>query len=536
LKQAAITAAFVYQTAMMRRNHGGNTYLYTELLRARKVIMKKIYLLLIIWAVLSCAASAQTNNAISDETAIRAAALDYIEGWYEGNAERMERALHPDLAKRIVITNAQNGRSRLDQMSAMGLVQNTRRGGGKDTPKDKQIKEVTILDKFENAASVKVVAESWIDYMHLAKFNGRWVIVNVLWEMKPRSNQQSGTETQRISPADLSAEIDQFLKSQEKAGFSGAVLVAKNNKIIIDETYGSVSNSDSKPVFWIASNSKSFVAAAILKLQEQGKLSLADRIEKFFQNVPADKQQITVHHLLTHTAGLPHEYAADGTGEREKAVRDILALLLRWKVGEGYHYSNDGYNLLAAIVEVAAYRSFEDYLRAETFQPAGLEQTGLWGFENQTRIAPAANSANLVNAKATIYQNGKSVANWGYRGATGIYSTAKDLYKWMLALRQNKVLTAKSRERLWAKQILINAASPSEEYFYGYGWRMGYKDGERFYVSHGGNEDWLGHNSVMFSFENGDAFIVLSNAGEKDNRSWSSIVSRELQKKLGGNR
>ncbi len=85
----------------------------------------------------------------------------------------MERALHPDLPKRIVITNSQNNRSRLDQMSAMGLVQGTRRGGGKDTPKDKQIKEVTILDKFENAASVKIVAESWIDYMHPAKLNGR---------------------------------------------------------------------------------------------------------------------------------------------------------------------------------------------------------------------------------------------------------------------------------------------------------------------------------------------------------------------------
>lgn len=145
-------------------------------------------LMLVILATFSCAAYAQTTAANTEEAAIRAAALDYIEGWYEGNAERMERALHPDLAKRIVISNKEKTRSRLDQMSAMGLVQGTRRGGGKDTPKDKQIKEVTILDKFENAASVKVVAESWIDYMHLAKFNGRWVIVNVLWELKPTKN------------------------------------------------------------------------------------------------------------------------------------------------------------------------------------------------------------------------------------------------------------------------------------------------------------------------------------------------------------
>jgi len=125
-----------------------------------------------------------TSTPEADKTAIKQAALDYIEGWYTGDAERMERALHPELAKRIVFTNAQ-GRSRLDQMSAMSLVQGTRRGGGKQTPADKQQKDVTILDVFENAASAKVVASEWIDYLHLARYNGRWVIVNVLWELKP---------------------------------------------------------------------------------------------------------------------------------------------------------------------------------------------------------------------------------------------------------------------------------------------------------------------------------------------------------------
>ncbi|HEU4870174.1 MAG TPA: nuclear transport factor 2 family protein [Pyrinomonadaceae bacterium] len=125
------------------------------------------------------------NAQSTTEAAIKQTALDYIEGWYEGNAERMERALHPELAKRIVRTN-QQGNSRLDQMGAMTLVQFTKRGGGKNTPKEKQIKEVTILDVYENAASVKVVATDWIDYLHVAKFNGQWVIVNVLWELKPQ--------------------------------------------------------------------------------------------------------------------------------------------------------------------------------------------------------------------------------------------------------------------------------------------------------------------------------------------------------------
>jgi putative lumazine-binding protein len=137
----------------------------------------------IVLMALSVNVKAQTADA--DKAGIKQAALDYIEGWYEGNAERMEKALHPELAKRIVRTSPE-GRSRLDQMGAMTLVEFTRGGGGKSTPKDKQEKEVTILDVFGNTASVKVVASDWIDYLHVAKFNGRWVIVNVLWELKPQ--------------------------------------------------------------------------------------------------------------------------------------------------------------------------------------------------------------------------------------------------------------------------------------------------------------------------------------------------------------
>jgi hypothetical protein len=124
---------------------------------------------------------AQTKD---DSSAIRQAALNYIEGWYEGNAERMEKALHPELAKRIVTTDAKNGRSRLGQMSAMTLTQSTRNGGGKDTPKEKQQKDVTILDIYGNSASAKIIASGWIDYLHLARWNGEWKIVNVLWELK----------------------------------------------------------------------------------------------------------------------------------------------------------------------------------------------------------------------------------------------------------------------------------------------------------------------------------------------------------------
>ena len=137
-------------------------------------------------AMIGVCAIPMSAQSAADSAAIRTTALDYIEGWYEGNAERMERALHPELAKRIVNVNPQNGRHSLGQQSAMTLVQGTRRGGGKDTPAAEQRKDVRILDIFGNTASVRVDAGGWVDYLHVARWQGRWMIVNVLWELRPQ--------------------------------------------------------------------------------------------------------------------------------------------------------------------------------------------------------------------------------------------------------------------------------------------------------------------------------------------------------------
>jgi len=125
----------------------------------------------------------------ADRDAIKRAALNYADGWYEGNADKMESALSPDLAKRRAITN-DKGQSRLDAMTAMTLVQATRGGFGKSTPKDEQQKDVAILDMFGGAATVKLEMRDWIDYLHVAKINGKWLIVNVLWETKPKKDEK----------------------------------------------------------------------------------------------------------------------------------------------------------------------------------------------------------------------------------------------------------------------------------------------------------------------------------------------------------
>ena len=145
--------------------------------------MKKITALSLF--LFACVASSASAQSAADSAGIRQAALDYIQGWYAGDAARMERALHPELAKRVVNTDSL-GRSRLDNQSAMTLVQNTRNGGGKDTPAADRREDVRILDIYRNAAVARIDASYWVDYLQVAKWRGRWVIVNVLWELKPR--------------------------------------------------------------------------------------------------------------------------------------------------------------------------------------------------------------------------------------------------------------------------------------------------------------------------------------------------------------
>ncbi len=150
--------------------------------------MKRSTFVLAVAFLLGIIAVGQTSST-DDDAAIKATALNYIEGWYEGDAARMESALHPELAKRMILTDPKTGRSQFNHMGAMQLVQNTRRGGGSKTPKDQQTKEITILDRYNNAAVVKIVASGWIDYLEEAKVNGEWKIINVLWELKPKPSR-----------------------------------------------------------------------------------------------------------------------------------------------------------------------------------------------------------------------------------------------------------------------------------------------------------------------------------------------------------
>jgi hypothetical protein len=134
---------------------------------------------------LALAASPIAAQSAADSAAVVATALDYIGGFYTSDGERMERALHPALAKRIV-TSPEGPDSQLRDMTAEQLVSATAGGGATQIPEEVRREDVVILDLYNNTASVRIDAGPWIDYLHVARWNGEWKIVNVLWEMAPR--------------------------------------------------------------------------------------------------------------------------------------------------------------------------------------------------------------------------------------------------------------------------------------------------------------------------------------------------------------
>jgi CubicO group peptidase (beta-lactamase class C family) len=301
---------------------------------------------------------------------------------------------------------------------------------------------------------------------------------------------------------DLGGVLDAHLRAKVERGFSGVVLVAIDDSVILHEAYSADPTVTRESAFWIGSLSKPFAAAAILQLREQGRISLEKPVSEYLPDVPADKRGMTIHQLLTHSSGLGHRYASDGIADRAEAVRTILALPLEHTPGE-FGYSNDGYSLLAAIVSSVSGLSYEEYLRRHVLEPAGMRQSGFWG-EPVTGVEAALAPVRKSPGRRVAH------ANWGYRGATGLRSTAADLLRWDRALRGDAVLGATAREAAFSAQLVLeeNVAS-------GYGWQvMRTVRGTRL-VTHSGAESGLEHYASLRRYvDEGITVVLLSNARE----------------------
>ncbi len=309
---------------------------------------------------------------------------------------------------------------------------------------------------------------------------------------------------------DLSVQIDDYLQSLTEYGFSGAVLVAINDEIILAEGYGLADEANqigitAETVFDTASLSKQFTGAAIIHLVETEQLQVDDTLVDIFENVPADKAEITIHQLLTHTSGLP-EFVYDRSYQldREDAVQRVFDANLVLEPGTRYLYSDTGYGLLAAIVEVVSGQSFQDYLEEYLFKPANMHQTG---FYNDSRW----DSLHVANA----YLNGRdrgSVAElpgpyWDILGFGGVMTTVGDLYRWSIALQNGNVLSPESVELLFTPYVSEDNNGLS---YYGYGWVVMDAPSLGTMIWHDGAD--LAHNAIFLNLADHDMqIIVLSN-------------------------
>jgi CubicO group peptidase (beta-lactamase class C family) len=298
---------------------------------------------------------------------------------------------------------------------------------------------------------------------------------------------------------ELGAKIDVFLSRITPFGFSGTVLVAKGDQIVLNKGYGLAIRSQGVPntadtIFCVGSITKQFTATAILTLEMQGKLKTDDPLTKYLENVPPDKADITLHHLLTHTSGLVKDVGGDyEQAGRDETVRKILALPLESKPGERFAYSNVNYTLLAAVVEKVSGQSYEDYLYEHLFKPAGMEWTGY--------RRPKWDESKVAHWYSMGRDNVNSLARpfpfWNLIGNGGILSTSGDMFKWHQALLGETILSPAEKKKMFTPYL-------NE---YGYGWDV-LKTSRGTVIQHNGGSD-LGNNAEIRRYMDAGIVTIL---------------------------
>lgn len=296
-------------------------------------------------------------------------------------------------------------------------------------------------------------------------------------------------------------------------GPGSAVLVARDGKLLFSHGYGLADREKQSPAtpdtqFRIGSVTKQFTAAAILHLQEEGKLSIDDPLSKYFPKYPGG-EKISLRRLLTHTSGL-HNYT-DHPDFYARVTKPVTpADLVAWfqndppdfAPGEQFAYSNTNYILLGQIVEKASGVSYCDYLQKQFFDPLGMRDTGVW--QNATPPGHAAKGYSFANGKL------QPALEWDMSwagGAGGLYSTAGDLWRWTEALHGGRVISPAS-----LRTMLTEVTVPKKETLIRYGMGL--------YHSEIGWLPVTGHNGglqgylcrVMWFPDQKVTAVVLSNA------------------------
>lgn len=326
-----------------------------------------------------------------------------------------------------------------------------------------------------------------------------------------------------------SQRLEKYIKAYSSVNeFSGTILIIKDDQPLVNESYGFADAEKKIPNtadtrFRIGSCSKQFTAIAILQLQEQGKLSVSDKLSSYFPAI-LKSDSITIDMLLTHRSGI-HDYCNDEAYEKinnpsltkQKVMEIIEKCPSDFSPGTRYQYSNSGYFILASIVEKASHQTFDQYINNHVFQKAKMYSSGV--DHNDTLLPGKAKGYVSGNGKLTPapYDNMD-----GAMGCGNLYSTVGDIYKYYLALEDTVLLSKKSRQQFLTPAVnnKIRGLTPASGR-YAYGVIADTLENHAF-VTHGG---WvIGFTSDITIFFNDKALVVvLSN-----NESAAWALSRGL--------
>jgi CubicO group peptidase (beta-lactamase class C family) len=344
------------------------------------------------------------------------------------------------------------------------------------------------------------------------------------WPLWPLSAEE-------IVRGELGEKLDAHMTAQAAGGFSGVLVVARGGEVVISKGYGDADLENKLPytsatVFDIGSITKQFTAAAIVHLESAGKLRVEDTIGKYFADVPADKRTITLHHLLTHSAGLRDNFGGDyEVMSRDDIVHQALASKLLTPPGQSYRYSNAGYSLLAAVVEIVSGAGYEAYLREHFFGPLNMAQTGYrlpdW---TKSSIARGVRKTGEAWGSPLDKRWADDGPYWNLRGNGGILSTVGDMYRWHLALESDKVLSAVAKAKVFTGYVPEGLGARSH---YGYGWSIAETARKTKLVTHnGGNEVFY---AVVRRYVDEDTVVIMASndvrhSAEKQERAVLLIV------------
>ena len=310
----------------------------------------------------------------------------------------------------------------------------------------------------------------------------------------------------------VSDKLDSLLhRVNKRHDFHGSLLVAKNGKILYDNHIGYAEFKNKEPlnagsVFQLASVSKQFTAAAIMLLYERNKIQLTDTVNMYFPDFPY--KNITIKNLLNHTSGLPkYFWVAEHEWKQKKAPTnsEMMTLLESskaqrfFKPGRKFDYSNTGYFVLASIVEKVSGESFSAFVTKNIFEPLDMNDSFVLSSENEHTVKNHLDGYRVYRGWRHLKIN--NTVNDAIVGDKNVYSSSRDLYKWVNGLNSGKLLSKESVNLMYAKgETVYGKKIP-----YGFGLRINTKDQNMIY--HYGK--WNGFSTGLTQYQEDELVVII---------------------------